>query len=287
MFTPYELGCPAGPADAGPPNWEQWEQLGLPAADYIEFRLSLLCPEAPQLAQMAALIGGLETAIGQHGAHQAVLAFLAAADDTAALLDRRALLVFLAAATPLRILPRLPLPARLRPASSPGPRPLRPMELALLRAEGSDPRRRILLRLLNAGLTEHEAAILRTSDVHLQADGQVWVRAPGARGIRPRTLALPRGANEAIQDRLAEAGDGYLLALDVPDDATHVRRAKTVHQICRRMLARTGLDSDPSASPGSIRLGMLALIRATHGLETAATVAGTTSLSRLQAQLAG
>ena len=153
----------------------------------------------------------------------------------------------------------------------------------MLRVAARDSRRTTLLRLLSAGATETECAHLRTDEVIIRDDSQIWVRVGGGRGRALRIIVLPPGSGEAIRELLATSSDGYLIPVDVKDEG--LARVKTINKTLQRLMASTGLGKDPAATVSSVRNTGLRAIHDHFGFEAAAAVAGTNNLQILQQEL--
>jgi hypothetical protein len=267
------------------PRPPRWKNLKIPALPALGAELDLLSPEHPVAnARADELAQELTEHLSEQAAEDGVSSFLAAAHDAEDLLDRRAL-VLLAS----RLMawpgckPRLPIPPAAMPPGRRGRRALRGLEVGLLRAAAENPTRLTLVRLLGAGANVAEAARVRTTDVHITADGDVHIYVGGGRGFHPRTLPLSPWSDHETATLLADSVDGFLIPLGPAQ--TDKERLEAADGLIHTLLDRTGFRPDRRVTATSIRMAGLIATAEHLGFEVALAQSGSTNRDRFAREL--
>lgn len=263
-----------------------WGNLDLHSTPWLEADLPRLVPEHRDVLDHAGeLSAELDGYIDRHGAVTGVETFLDAGANPEELLDRRAVALLVA-----RLCvewsgpqPRLPVPAELCGHGC-RRRPLRPLEVALVRADAYDDVTCLTaLRLVGAGASVAEAARVRATAVQPCSSGPARIRIPGGRGRHPRTLVLPPRSELDLAELVTTSIDGFLLPLgDAEGDKD---RMEALDGRIRTTLDRCGFTPGGPVTASSVRLAGLGLIADRFGFEAALHCSGSTSAARLRDEL--
>lgn len=265
----------------------RWGNLDQQPTPLIGAELARLVPEYPALLDHASdLAGELDGHIDRHGAVAGVEAFLEVGRSPQELLDRRAIALLAA-----RLCfwwsgaqPRLPVPNGLAPHPCCRRRPLRALEVALVRADTYDDVTLLTaLRLIGGGASVAEAARATTADVELRKGQAPLVFTGGGRGRHPRALILPPDCELDLAELVVASSDGFLLQLGRAEGDK--ARMEALDRRIRTVLNRTGFEPGGRVTASSIRLAGLKVIADRFGFEAALHCSGHTSAVRLRDEL--